>query len=468
LCEQGKPGNTFTIISSGVCAVLVHDPNSPKQRREVAKLHRHDYFGELAILDEGVRTATVIAETAVSCLSLTRRHFELYLHSIKDIILEQTASKHIMKLAGGENEDLEEFHAGEDANSSKGKGHERVGKGPAHGSGALRRRSLRTFHRGCFQKPPPKRTLIFRCTAQNCALERERERVLNFEAYEETKSSSLLQLAREARCSSLKSLMSPNLRLKNCSTWTYVLRCWWFLFMQGESQPDQWSTNHCKGVQRVQPLVRKIVLALEMDVYTQLLNELIERPTSLPEFNKIMTEVLHKDLKRWNEAYALVSGTVQHALSKSHAKVTEGEVATLSAIFRLKPSIRQHHCSDWPDYQWINLLRHMQFQEVESLDKVFVWGAHGTKAYILLRGLVRVLHHKEGTEAEDTHQAYLTDLLPGDVIGDNVLEGISTRTSTVVAVTKCHFATVEYGIFANIRDHGHSEVSLEEKYQHIK
>ncbi|CAM9931003.1 unnamed protein product [Choristocarpus tenellus] len=110
----------------------------------------------------------------------------------------------------------------------------------------------------------------------------------------------------------------------------------------------------------------------------------------------------------------------------------------------------------------------MQLERVESLDKVFVCGAHGTRVYILLRGLVRVLHPVKDKKTGIIHEQYLTDLFPGDLIGDSVLEGNRTRKNTVVAVTVCDFATLEHRDFVSIRDHGPCHVSAEEKLQHLK
>lgn len=55
--------------------MTIHDPNAPGQQREVTKLHQDDFFGEVALMEKGFRTATVVAETDVSTLSLTRRYF---------------------------------------------------------------------------------------------------------------------------------------------------------------------------------------------------------------------------------------------------------------------------------------------------------------------------------------------------------------------------------------------------------
>jgi CRP/FNR family transcriptional regulator, cyclic AMP receptor protein len=52
VCSEGDPGHQFYVIAKGEAAVE-HGGHT------VAKLHPGDYFGELALLDRGPRSATV-------------------------------------------------------------------------------------------------------------------------------------------------------------------------------------------------------------------------------------------------------------------------------------------------------------------------------------------------------------------------------------------------------------------------
>lgn len=56
LAREGRIGREFVVIVEGTAKVSVAD-------REVAVLGPGDFFGEIALLDNGPRTATVIAET---------------------------------------------------------------------------------------------------------------------------------------------------------------------------------------------------------------------------------------------------------------------------------------------------------------------------------------------------------------------------------------------------------------------
>jgi len=65
---EGKPGDTFFAIVDGEADVL-------RGVKRVAKLGPGDFFGEIALLDGGPRTATVEARTPVLAVRLGRATF---------------------------------------------------------------------------------------------------------------------------------------------------------------------------------------------------------------------------------------------------------------------------------------------------------------------------------------------------------------------------------------------------------
>ncbi len=73
IVKQGMGGEGFFIIISGQVDVI-------RERTDgtmvvVNHFGPGDYFGELALLDDGVRTASIIAKEATNCLVLTRWDF---------------------------------------------------------------------------------------------------------------------------------------------------------------------------------------------------------------------------------------------------------------------------------------------------------------------------------------------------------------------------------------------------------
>jgi CRP-like cAMP-binding protein len=62
--SEGASGAAFFVIAEGQARVTV-------QGDERGRLGPGDHFGEIALLDEGVRSATVTAETELRCYGLT-------------------------------------------------------------------------------------------------------------------------------------------------------------------------------------------------------------------------------------------------------------------------------------------------------------------------------------------------------------------------------------------------------------
>lgn len=71
ICKQGEEGNTFYVVLDGELDVLVGEGS----QQLIAVLKRGDFFGEMALLQGGKRTATVAASRRARLMSLDRTAF---------------------------------------------------------------------------------------------------------------------------------------------------------------------------------------------------------------------------------------------------------------------------------------------------------------------------------------------------------------------------------------------------------
>jgi len=87
---QGEKGNDFFIIAEGT-AVVYQKPSDDEPAVEVSKLGPSDYFGEIALLFDRPRAATVKAKGPLKCVKMDRNRFERVLGPISDILKRNVA-----------------------------------------------------------------------------------------------------------------------------------------------------------------------------------------------------------------------------------------------------------------------------------------------------------------------------------------------------------------------------------------
>ena len=66
--QEGQTGIGFFVIDDGEASVSV-------QGQERATLKHGDYFGEVALIDDSARTATITAKTSLRCYGITAWEF---------------------------------------------------------------------------------------------------------------------------------------------------------------------------------------------------------------------------------------------------------------------------------------------------------------------------------------------------------------------------------------------------------
>ena len=78
VAREGEAGVGFFVIADGEARVTVRG-------EERARLRAGDYFGEIALIDRGTRTATVTAATPLRCYGITSWEFRPLVEGNVDI-----------------------------------------------------------------------------------------------------------------------------------------------------------------------------------------------------------------------------------------------------------------------------------------------------------------------------------------------------------------------------------------------
>ncbi|KAF4319397.1 hypothetical protein JM18_004238 [Phytophthora kernoviae] len=92
IIQQGDVGDTFYIVEEGNVSCQMEGPrgfkpiDGAKNHTEVAVFGPGDYFGEMALLSDMPRNASIFAKGDVKCLSLDRQEFDSILGPLTDVL----------------------------------------------------------------------------------------------------------------------------------------------------------------------------------------------------------------------------------------------------------------------------------------------------------------------------------------------------------------------------------------------
>jgi CRP/FNR family cyclic AMP-dependent transcriptional regulator len=85
LIREGRPGREFFVLIDGTAVVT-------KQGKKIADLGPGDWLGEIALITDSPRTATVTATSPVDVLVITDRRFRSVVETMPSIALKMLAS----------------------------------------------------------------------------------------------------------------------------------------------------------------------------------------------------------------------------------------------------------------------------------------------------------------------------------------------------------------------------------------
>lgn len=89
IIRQGEAGDAFYIVEEGTVECHVND--------QIALLTEGEYFGEMALLNDKPRNASILARGAVKCLKLGRREFDSMIGPLATL-LASNSTKRILRM----------------------------------------------------------------------------------------------------------------------------------------------------------------------------------------------------------------------------------------------------------------------------------------------------------------------------------------------------------------------------------
>lgn len=97
ICIQGDPGNSCYFILNGEISVLRRQDSA--SYREIARLGKHELFGQISLVDQAPRSATCRAVVETDLLQLDAKDFDMLFNSGSQFAFrfQELIAKHAVK-----------------------------------------------------------------------------------------------------------------------------------------------------------------------------------------------------------------------------------------------------------------------------------------------------------------------------------------------------------------------------------
>mmetsp|Transcript_24296 Transcript_24296/g.24905 ORF Transcript_24296/g.24905 Transcript_24296/m.24905 type:complete len:928 (+) Transcript_24296:232-3015(+) len=480
LIKQDDVGDSFYVVEEGQVSVTrkvnVNDPNEPSI--QLAILGSNTYFGEIALLTQEPRTATVtVVSPNAKVLVMTKAKFDMimdqcstYLFSDKKEIGREVVNKVplFQSLSASKRKSVLDSmrpmnflpntyicRQGTSGNTFYiiADGQCRVTVNAGHGS----EREVTTLGPGDFFgevaliEPSNKRT------ANVVSLSNVTCMTLSRADFTQLLSNVRNTLIEN---SAVRTLALRKVKKETKSTKSHI----------GKRRITAYDENNQKSYVLVSGFLRKLIKSmtesLYISIYARFYRELILKPDSVDLYGDIGRSIPVMHSSRESAVLAIMN----HAHTIGKMDPSERTAAENSFIFGLmvqKNKLRDKICKGWPLYQYRLLCRHIRIISVKPLTKIVESGSNGTSAYVILRGSVRVFSSQPSEVNGKNTLKYEEDLYPGDCFAESALDGIRNRLATIQAITPCDIAVVEYHDYAAATIENNQKESVDDRIQFL-
>mmetsp|Transcript_26206 Transcript_26206/g.38823 ORF Transcript_26206/g.38823 Transcript_26206/m.38823 type:complete len:493 (+) Transcript_26206:30-1508(+) len=402
LIQQDDVGDSFYVIQEGLVSVTRKvNPSDPTETpKELAKLGPNAYIGEIALLTQEPRTATVtVISPMAKILVMTKAKFDLvmqqcsaHLFSDKKEIGREVVNKVPLfaGLSGSKKKSIVDSmrpmnflpntyicRQGSNGNTfyiiAEGHCKVTVNTGKDGEKDVTKLRPGDFFGEVALIEPSNKRTAnVISVTTVSC-----------------------MTLSRHDFTQLLSNVR--NTLIENSAVRTQVLRKV-KKDSRGRGQVGKrrvtgFDENNQKAFVLVSGLLRRMARSMTeslwLSLYSRFYREVTLKPDAIEQYGEVAKAVIVMHSNRENTVAAIMHQV--HVIGRSDPNDrTAAENQFMYGVMMQKNRLREKICKGWPLYQYRLLCRQIRIIRVKPLSKVVEAGTNGTSAYVILRGCVRV------------------------------------------------------------------------------
>ncbi len=236
-------------------------------------------------------------------------------------------------------------------------------------------------------------------------------------------------------------------------------------FAKGAKQSDEPQPEKLKTL--VARMVRFITESTWISMYSKMYRAMVLDRSKIEDYGKIAWELMlptHGPNPTRNEAIKCITENCLSISQKDPGSRQFVEQAFLCGMLRQPNKLKNEICASWHPFQYTDLCKTSRIQSFKPLDEIVDVGAPSTTMYLVLRGCVRTW--RGSSRADMVHDE---DLVPGDVFGsETCIAGNHTSTVAARAISNVHVACFDESDFINAVTSGSNKITSNEKIVFLK
>lgn len=208
-------------------------------------------------------------------------------------------------------------------------------------------------------------------------------------------------------------------------------------------------------------LSKFMVESLWNSLYSRMFREMSIDATRVAAYGSKASVIMSNDLDRV-ASVSLIRDLTLQILSLDSSKRSSADHLFICGLMHQRNNLKDVICFGWPSYEYTSVCHKLRYLRLSPLKIIFTAEERGGNAFVILRGAVRIFR-KDHTKKK----IYQEDLYPGEIFGQAALEGVSHRLVSAQALTEVDLASIDYVDFISAKDRSLNILSIEEKYNFL-
>lgn len=217
----------------------------------------------------------------------------------------------------------------------------------------------------------------------------------------------------------------------------------------------------------IRRLTKYMEESLYINMYAKLYMAMVISPGNTALYGDTARAIINENKTRQSAVEAL-RAAVTGILELPFARRSNADHDLISALLRQRNQLKDKFCKDWPAYQLADLCKSVRIIREMPMKKIFEAGSRGTTAFLILRGCVRTFSQTIDPTNGKKIFTFEEDLCSGQIVGEDALGGLQQRFVSAFAVTQVDLLVLDYeGFVAAHHDRSMNQLTVDEKYAFI-